>query len=680
MSDDYRNLSDEELLKLHDSLTSPSDEFTNEFIKRKQMGSFNKDPEDINWEEMTREEQAEKLKDLYAKDKPVDESINKINEQFEKAERPTLELSGEEKPEQFKLTPGEEKVPVDPNQTEFNFRSKIPAEQMEFGEKRIATPSELASFQKRKGLSDTVSSIKKLGKNISKSGINPSGLAMDTALGVLVPERAGPEEDVIEGPTGRVVEHAQHDIFDELTGGGDWDRYLGYSPTRHLFLKGGQLAINKLKDLFGKNDNTESLRNIKPFVGPPSYLALPKEEEKTEAIEQEEPEKPSLNESLRQIAESPKSKEQKILDYLNLYRAASQDKRDSDLAANMLRAGSIIGAGIAGVKDRPGVEAAEAILKQNQQNLEETKELPGIQAKQMQMEEYSAEHDPASKKSIAMQKLLTSYLGPEKVQSIFGKDIESIPAADAEKILKTVANHEERMASAQQKKLLKEEKDYDDIFKSTDFSKAGSRSAVGVPISKIQQIRSLDPLFKKLDSNEAFTPQDFREAATGIAQLIGGGRTFSQHQIDELTQRTLGTDASKAMQYITGAPKDAGVRKFVEAFRSLTKRELEAQEDILKDTKIKTILPKLDKLSPENRARALQQLELRDGITEDDIKNYGRKDVSLKSKVESVKPIESKEQVSGDDTVLIITPNGTKKRLPKKQLDAALKLGAKVIK
>jgi hypothetical protein len=62
--------------------------------------------------------------------------------------------------------------------------------------------------------------------NVPKLDIDPRRAALqrllgkdivkDTAIGVIIPESAGPKEDIIEGPTGKVIEESGRDTIDKL--------------------------------------------------------------------------------------------------------------------------------------------------------------------------------------------------------------------------------------------------------------------------------------------------------------------------------------------------------------------------------------------------------------------------------------------------------------------------------
>lgn len=281
--------------------------------------------------------------------------------------------------------------------------------------------------------------------------------------------------------------------------------------------------------------------------------------------------------------------------------------------------------------------------------------------KEEEFKKEARRNDPNSEESESARNLLKS-------QGITVPD--NISAAFIEKQYPQFANILARREAAKEREISRKERAEDRAFareqllsdKDTkDFTKlsekltaelASSRSAFGKGANIVRSAEAIETLVSQMNPKDINTRQ-IQELARGLdAMLSQGAATISGTK--KLVPESYSADWAKIAEYITSKPKGAGQEAFVKQMMETVEREKETAKRQMRQTQNKILsgYEHLKERYPERYKRMLQE--------------FG-------ADAESPSVSAQKEKV-------VVEKDGKQYRLPKEQLDRALKQGYKEVK
>ena len=340
-------------------------------------------------------------------------------------------------------------------------------------------------------------------------------------------------------------------------------------------------------------------------------------------------------------------------DLMRRFQEAQNRANQMRMMAGIGEGAELLGASIAGVKPadasfyRQMAEQADLLPKQFKEAEDFKKE--------------ARRNDPSSEESESARNLLKS-------QGITVPD--NISAAFIEKQYPQFANILARREAAKEREISRKERAEDRAFareqllsdKDTkDFTKlsekltaelASSRSSFGKGANIIRSAEAIETLVSQMNPKDINTRQ-IQELARGLdAMLSQGAATISGTK--KLVPESYSADWAKIAEYITSKPKGAGQEAFVKQMMETVEREKETAKRQMRQTQNKILsgYEHLKERYPERYKRMLQE--------------FG-------ADTESPSVSAQKEKV-------IVEKDGKQYRLPKEQLDRALKQGYKEVK
>jgi hypothetical protein len=357
--------------------------------------------------------------------------------------------------------------------------------------------------------------------------------------------------------------------------------------------------------------------------------------------------------ALAQVLKSQDAEQSRYADLLNRFKEAQERQRIAQLGVGLTQAAERIGSAIAMTK--PGDQSVyQQAMKQAAGITDEFKEEAAV-AKEAE------KNDPNSPESKSARALL-------KQQGINVPD--NISAAFIEKQYPQFANILNRREAAKERAEIRKERAEDRSFSreqllsekdTKDFTKlsekltaelASSRSAFGKGANIIRSAEAIETLVSQMDPKDINTRQ-IQELARGLdAMLSQGAATISGTK--KLVPESYSADWAKIAEYITSKPKGAGQEAFVKQMMETVEREKQTARKQMQQTQNKILsgYEHLKERYPERYKRMLGE--------------FG---------------VEPQTSLSGSEKQkVMVEKNGKQYRLPKDQLDEALKQGYKEIK